>query len=104
MVLFVEHIGPDIISDITTNIIRGPLISYTQEVAAYYEIPLQDNVVSGHIWDSGTRSWTQGFTKLPVTEYGRLLLVPKVIVRRSPSFDPVTTTSTTYCRSSQNGS
>lgn len=87
-ILFIEHIGHDIISDITTNIIRGPLIGYTQEVAAYYEIPLQDNVVSGRIWDGGRRSWTQGFTKLPVTEYGRLLLVPKVIVRRSPSFNP----------------
>jgi hypothetical protein len=87
MVLFVEHIGPDIISDITTNIIRGPLISYTQEVATYYKIPLRAGVVSGSIWDGGTRSWTQGFTELPVTEHGRLLLVPKAIVRRSPSYD-----------------
>jgi hypothetical protein len=87
-VLFVEHIGHDIISDITTNIIRGPLISYTQEVAAYYGIPLGENVVSGRIWDGGTRRWTQGYTALPVTDYGRLLLVPKAIVRRSPSFDP----------------
>lgn len=47
---------------------------------------MQENVISGHIWDSGTRSWTQGFTGLPVTEHGRLLLVPKVIVRRSPSY------------------
>jgi hypothetical protein len=87
MVLFVEHIGPDIISDITTNIIRGPLIIYTQEVAAYYGLRMKENVISGHIWDSGTRNWTQGFTTLPVTEHGRLLLVPKVIVRRSPSYN-----------------
>jgi hypothetical protein len=86
-ILFVGHIGHDIISDITTNIIRGPLIRYTQETAAYYKIPLQENVVSGQIWDGGTRSWTQQYTALPITEYGRLLLVPKAIARRSISYD-----------------
>ena len=80
-ILFISHIGHDIISDITTNIIRGPLIRYTQDVAAYYNIPLQQQVVSGRIWHSGTRNWTQEYTALPVTEYGPLLLVPKVIVQ-----------------------
>ncbi len=86
-ILFISHIGHDIISDITTNIIRGPLIRYTQDVAAYYNIPLQQQVVSGRIWHSGTRNWTQEYTALPLTKYGPLLLVPKVIVRRSPAYD-----------------
>jgi hypothetical protein len=87
-ILFIEHIGHDIISDITTNIIRGPLIHYTQEVTKYYGIPLRENVVSGRIWDGAARRWAQEYTSLPVTAHGRLLLVPKAIVRRSTTFDP----------------
>lgn len=43
----VEGISSDIISDITTNIIREPLIQYTQDMAVYYEIPLVGGVNSG---------------------------------------------------------
>lgn len=86
--LFIEHIGDDIISDITTNIIRGPLIRYTQQTGKYYGIPLEAGVVSGRIWDVGSRGWTQEYTELPITDYGPLLLVPKAIVRRSPAFNP----------------
>ncbi|HEX9683922.1 MAG TPA: hypothetical protein VGA13_12630 [Acidimicrobiales bacterium] len=87
-VLFVEGIGFDIISDITTNIIRGPLIEFTHDVAGYYGIPLTGGVASGQIWDRRTRRWTQGFTQLPTTAHGPLILVPKSIVRQNQTFDP----------------
>lgn len=87
-VLFVEGIGFDIISDITTNIIRDPLIEFTQDVAAYYEIPVMDGVVSGQLWDRRGQRWTQHYTSLPVTPHGPLVLVPKSIVRRNQTFDP----------------
>lgn len=87
-VLFVEGIGFDIISDITTNIIRGPLIEFTQDIAGYYGIPLTDDVASGQIWDRHQRHWTQGFTRLPTTVHGPLILVPKSVVRQNQTFDP----------------
>lgn len=87
-VLFVEGIGFDIVSDITTNIIRSQLISFTQVVAEYYGIPLTSSVVSGQLWDRRAGAWTQSYTSLPVTEHGRLVLVPKSIVRRNQTFDP----------------
>jgi hypothetical protein len=87
-VLFVEGIGYDIISDVTTNIIRGPLIEFTQDVARYYGIPLVDNVVSGQTWDRHRRRWQQEYTSLPRTSYGLLLLVPKSVVRRNQTFNP----------------
>src|SRR6266851_6202476 len=87
-VLFVEGIGFDIVSDITTNIVRSQLVVFTQDVAAYYGIPLVDNVVSGQLWDRTGRRWIQRYARLPVTKYGPLLLVPKSIVRRNQTFDP----------------
>ncbi len=86
-VLMVEGISVDIVSDIATNIIRGPLIRYTQEMATQYGLPLQEGVASGPLWDSGSRSWSTGFTHLPMTTSGKLLLVPKAIVRHHLEYD-----------------
>lgn len=43
-VLMLPGIDADIISDITTNVIREPLIRFTQSVATKYGIPLQEGV------------------------------------------------------------
>jgi hypothetical protein len=86
--LFVDGIGFDIISDITTDIIRAQLIHFTHDACAYYGIPLMDNVASGQLWDRHRRTWKQEYTSLPVTDYGPLMLVPKSIVRRNQTFDP----------------
>jgi len=46
-VLMIEGVDVDIVSDITTNIIRGPLINFTYTVCMRYGIPLQGDVASG---------------------------------------------------------
>jgi hypothetical protein len=86
-ILLIEGIGPDLISDLITNIIRGPLIAYTQSICQHYGIPLVDGVVSGQMWDPQRASWHSGFTRLPVVNDRRLLLVPKFIVRKRLDFD-----------------
>ncbi|MFE6388987.1 hypothetical protein [Nocardiopsis dassonvillei] len=78
--LFIPGVGKDIISDITTNIIRGALINYTQSICDFYSIPL-DRVPSGAVWDPHNKEWEEGITSLPVSPYGKILLVPKIIVR-----------------------
>jgi len=40
--LFIERIGPDIISDITTNVCKGKLLAYAQSAAARHGIPLEE--------------------------------------------------------------
>lgn len=85
-VLMIDGIGPDIVSDITTNIIREPLITYTQEACAYYGIPVE-SVDSGPLWDPVTKGWTNRFVDLPSASDSKLLLVPKIIVRRQPVYD-----------------
>lgn len=62
-VLMIENVSNDIVSDIVTNIIRGPLIAYTQIACKQYGIPLVDDVDSGPIWDQGSRSWINRYEK-----------------------------------------
>jgi hypothetical protein len=56
-VLMIEGISIDIISDITTNIIREPLVRYTQRMCEYYGIRLQPEVDSGPLWSSKDERW-----------------------------------------------
>jgi hypothetical protein len=86
-ILMVEGVSSDIISDIATNIIRQPLITYTRDAAALYGIPLTPDVASGPLWDPSRSEWFTEYTELPTTEWGKLLLVPKVIVRRRMDYD-----------------
>lgn len=86
-VLLIDGISVDIVSDIVTNIIRGPLISFTQETAKRYQIPLVENVDSGPIWSPQEKKWGSKYVKLPVTTAGKLLLVPKIIVRQNMDYD-----------------
>jgi hypothetical protein len=86
-ILMVEGVADDIVSDITTNLIREPLIRYTQDASVAYGIPLTDGIPSGAMWDPKTKSWYSEFVELPMTPYGKLLLVPKVIVRHRMDYD-----------------
>lgn len=84
----IPGIDADIVSDITTNVIREPLIRYTQAICQRYGIPTQSGVSSGPLWNPSTGSWFNRFEDLPVTKYGKLLLVPKMIVRDQLIYRP----------------
>jgi hypothetical protein len=86
-VLLIPGISVDIVSDITTNIIRGPLIEYTQEQARQLGISLTKGVPSGPMWHPGRGEWITQFVELPMTKTGKLLLVPKAVVRRTSLYD-----------------
>jgi len=84
-ILMIEGISHDRVSDITTNIIREPLIHFTQQVCHDYGIPTQ-RVDSGPIWNPRRKRWTNHFVDLPVAR-GKLLLVPKEYVRQRMDYD-----------------
>jgi hypothetical protein len=87
-ILLVPGIGPDIVSDITTNLIRLPLVKYTQDMCDQYGISMDSDVWTGPLWNPGTKSWEEGeLVPLPTTKNGRLLLTPKAIVRRRMAYD-----------------
>jgi hypothetical protein len=85
--LLIKGIGVDLVSDITTNIIRRALIEYTQEMAEQYNIPLLEGIPSGPLWNSYLNQWEEEFTRLPMTKHGKLILIPKVIVRQYPFYN-----------------
>lgn len=84
-ILLVENVGPDVVSDMTTNIIRSPLIEYTQEMCKKYEITVEE-VDSGVLWDLHKHEWYDERVSLPVVGERKLLLVPKEIVRQYDEF------------------
>ncbi|HVT27120.1 MAG TPA: hypothetical protein VHE81_03795 [Lacipirellulaceae bacterium] len=85
--LLIDKIGPDIISDITSNILRGPLIAYTQDMCQAVGIKLIPDVDSGPIWSAARQRWENSPVSLPVVGGKKLILVPKIIVRRRLEYD-----------------
>ena len=86
-VLMIEGVSFDIVSDIATNVMRQPLIRFTQAECARYSIVTQE-VGSGPMWDPAKREWFQQYEQLPVAADGKLLLVPKIIVRKKFEYRP----------------
>jgi len=79
--LLIPGIGTDMISDAVCNIIRGPLLKYTNDMCIYYGIPTQGQVASGPIWNPSKGQWDQTFVPLPMTNYGKVVFIPKIFVR-----------------------
>lgn len=84
--LMIHGIGNDMISDAVCNILRGPLIKYTQDMCLYYDVPLTEKVASGPIWDPVNKRWEQTLLPLPVHEHKSIILVPKILVRHRIGF------------------
>jgi len=78
--LFVEGIGRDKISDMTTNIIRKELILYTQAQCEIHNIKIQKRP-SGKYWNIKQKMWSQEYLDLPICNEQIIILVPKYIVR-----------------------
>lgn len=85
-VLFVPGIGHDRISDMTVNIVRRQLISFTQRMAAVYGIELVPGLDSGPMWNRRLHQWEAEHVDLPMPN-GKLLLVPRAVVRKTSTFD-----------------
>lgn len=79
--LFIPGISHDKISDITTNVIRAPLIAYTQDQCDLLGVATRPGVAAGRVWDLDLQDWKSTYARLPVWEGRRVLLVPKASVR-----------------------
>ena len=78
--MFIPGIGPDKISDLATNIIKGDLLQYTEEQCRLLGIPTEQ-VNAGRYWDSSQRNFISRYTDLPLYAGGPIMLVPKLAVR-----------------------
>jgi hypothetical protein len=86
-ILMVDGIAEVIVSDIATNIIREPLIHYTQDACRAYGIQMTPDVASGPIWDPNSCEWNNVFVDLPTIDGSRIIFIPKSIARRRMDYD-----------------
>lgn len=83
--LFVEGVGNDITSDITTRISFGPLAHFTSDVLQQFpEFTAGSHKVRDfqrQVWDADNRTWIQKTVTLPIVDGKPLLLMPAGWVR-----------------------
>ncbi|MCD0465863.1 hypothetical protein [Flavobacterium sp. ENC] len=81
--LFIDDIGCDRISDITTKIIKSVLIEYTQDQCLKSSTPIpMIEVHQKYLFDIDKLRWTEKKVNLPVYLGKPIIFVPKDIVRR----------------------
>lgn len=79
-VLLIDRIGPDIVSDVVTNVVRAKLIEYTQSICRQFNVPVAPQS-SGPLWDPSRREWFSHEVDLPVCDGRRFLFVRKSLLR-----------------------
>lgn len=79
--LFIDGVGPDTISDLTTNVLRGVLAEYTSEQCNIQEIPTSPVRSIGPAWSPTRSRWESQQFMLPLYHRRPILLVPKFSVR-----------------------
>jgi len=87
-IIFVEGVGKDRMSDMTTNIIREHLIKYTCEQCDLWDIPMTDDIPHGLVWSTERNTWIDKIDRALIVDDKRILLVPKSIVTRATIFTP----------------
>ncbi len=85
--LFIYGVGRDTISDLTTNIIRGPLAEYTLSQCELHGIETYSIASIGPCWNLSARDWESRYYQLPVYQGRPILLVPKFSVRLRLAID-----------------
>lgn len=78
--LLINGIGPDKISDLTTNVIRSLLANYTSEQCDLHGIATQ-RVALKPGYSLSAQGWVSDYGQLPVVAGRAVLLVPRSIVR-----------------------
>jgi hypothetical protein len=84
--LMIEGIGPDKISDLTTNIIRAHLVKYSLDQCELHGIAVEQ-VALPPSFDQSRSIWTSNYVDLPVWQGRPVVLVPKAIVRYDPAYE-----------------
>lgn len=75
-----ENVGPDKISDITTNIIYEELLQFTIGINHKYNLNLEFVEKSKYIFDVGEEKWTKKKFMIPTIDGEEILFLPKNIV------------------------
>ncbi|SFI42706.1 hypothetical protein SAMN05192551_1217 [Tindallia magadiensis] len=79
LMIFVDDIDKDKISDMVTNIIRGKLIEYTQQQCNLWGIKLTKGETLP-FWDAVDKEWIYTDSEILIVNGREIILVPKFIV------------------------
>lgn len=75
--IFVDGIGPDRTSDVTTRIVLGPLTDFTAQMMMQFPALRSDSTIKAYpVWDPVHRRWTTRHVELPSPHGGPLILIP----------------------------
>ena len=88
--IFENGIGCDRISDITCNILKEEIISYTQTICSKLNIPMQKIKMRNTRFDLKNLRWVENDVELPYNKYKNrgILLIPKRFLKDLPSINP----------------
>lgn len=89
--VFVDGVGADVTSDLTTRIIFEPLALFTRKMLTEYPQLTSGNhkteAIRRNVWDSQAKTWMEKEFLLPVADNHPLLLVPRNWARASVVLD-----------------
>jgi len=86
--VFIRNIGPDKLSDMTTNIIKRKLIEYTVDQCKLWGIDITPDIVTGIYWNREKCRWEESHAEMLVIDNRPIVLVPKNIVMFTDSYTP----------------
>ena len=89
MTLFQGRVGPDLVSDVTCNVLKRRFIAYTTEVCARHSIETRPVPVKHSRWSRESRRWENEVHSLPYNPWTNAgtLLVPERFLRQLPSIE-----------------
>ena len=88
--IFCEGIGPDRLSDMTSNLLKGRFITYTQRICNLHGIPMKKKRVQSAYFDYEYMRWCDGEYLLPVNPYkgnSPVILIPKDFLNMLPEIN-----------------
>lgn len=88
--IFCTGVGPDRLSDMTTNLLKNRFIAYTQKICNLHEVPLKKVRVQNAYFDYEFMRWCDSEYLLPVNPYkgnSPVILVPKDFLNMLPEIN-----------------
>ncbi|GAA3727784.1 hypothetical protein GCM10022239_00770 [Leifsonia bigeumensis] len=105
--VFLERVGPDLISDLTTRIIFGVLVDFTNEMMRRYPgLAAGATIESVPMYDPTTKQWRPVMAHLPYVAPHQILLIPKewvfwrLLMWSEPFYNRYATTTVRFERGS----
>ncbi len=86
ILVFARGIGPDKISDLTTNIIYEHLYAFTEDIIQKYELDMKRKSIRRYVWNAEREMWTEKRFDVPLLEGKPILFIPNEIVCKQPIF------------------